>query len=422
MTLQLVGCSHHRCSVETREKMAISEGQMPATLARFQSRFPQTEAVLLSTCNRTEIYTASTPDGVIPSTREIAEFLAEDRGLSGSDLLNELFEYSGEDAIRHLFTVAASLDSMVLGESQILAQVKQAYRLASEGKSAGQWTHAAFQNAIHVATRVANETGLHRKRTSIASVAIGGFARQIFDRLDDKSVLVIGAGEMGEESIQYLQQENARQITIVNRSRQRATDLAQRYQGAVADWDDLDELLVNADLVISTTGAEETVVSRERFDSIAARRHQRPLFIVDLAMPRDFDSSIANCIGVYLYSLDDLQEVCDTHRAERAKELPAARKIVDAETERFMRELQHRATGPTIKRLKQSAAVIRDSELKRLLNRLEGIDPDHQTEIEKSFQRLVNKILHPPLESLKEESGQQDQANLLDALKKLFRL
>ncbi len=422
MTLQLVGCSHHDCPVEMREKMAIGEGQIPGTLARFNHRFPKTEAVLLSTCNRTEIYTATNNGDNPPSTRQIAEFLAEDRGLRGEELLNELFEHTGEEAIQHLFTVAASLDSMVLGESQILAQVKQAYRLAAEGQSAGQWTHAAFQSAIRVAKRVASETSIHRKRTSVASVAIGDFARQIFDRLDDKAILVIGAGEMAEESLQYLLRENAQNISLVNRSMERAHDLAQRYRGTVAQWEDLDQLLVQADLIISTTGSSQHIVCRERFQAIANQRHQRPVFIVDLAVPRDFEPSIAECLGVYLYSVDDLQQVCQTHREERKKELPAAQAIIEEETRRFMQELQHRATGPTIRRLKQNADRIRDAELKRLFDRLDDLQPGEQNAIEQSFQRLVNKILHPPLESLKQESNQDNQAHLLNALKKLFRL
>lgn len=247
MKLQLVGCSHHKCSIELRERIAISEGQIPDLLARFQARFPDTEAVLLSTCNRTELYAASADPDLVPTPVELIGFLANHNQVDSEHVFNELFRYTGEEAIRHLFMVAASLDSMVVGEAQILSQVKQAYRVASDRNSAGQLTHSAFQAAIKVAKRVATETAIHKKRLSIPSVAIGDFARQIFERLDDKAILVIGAGEMAEESLNYLKQENAHRVTIVNRSPDRAAALAEKCSGTTAPWSSLEKQLELAD-------------------------------------------------------------------------------------------------------------------------------------------------------------------------------
>ncbi|MEM7315847.1 MAG: glutamyl-tRNA reductase [Planctomycetota bacterium] len=423
MKLQLIGCSHHECSIELRERIAISESQVPDMLARFQDRFPDAEAVLLSTCNRTELYAASANPDLVPSPRELADFLTAERiEIDTEQVFNELFRYTGEDAIRHLFMVAASLDSMVVGEAQILSQVKQAYRVASERNSAGQLTHSAFQAAIKVAKRVATEPAIQKKRLSIPSVAIGDFARQIFERLDDKSILVIGAGEMADESLTYLKSENAHNVTVVNRSPDRAQELVDKFGGKTAPWDSLEHQLELSDLVISTTAAQEPIIDRSRFEPIQTRRHQRPMFIMDLAVPRDFDPAIGDCLGVYLYSLDDLAQVCENNLKARQSELPKAQHIVDEETTRFMRELQHKATGPTIQRLRESAEIIRDAELQRLMNKLTDADDHTRQEIQQSFRRLVNKILHPPLESLKQETSDTEHARLLDALKRLFRL
>lgn len=420
MKVQLIGCSHQTCSLEIREQVAIAMHQIPAALEQFRARFPTAEAVLLSTCNRTELYAAGEP-AAVPSAGDLSSFLAEVTGADISISEDQLFSHSGPDAIRHLFTVAASLDSMVLGEPQILSQVKQAYRVASDENCAGRLTHSAFQSAIRVAKRVANETSIHRNRVSIPSVAIGDFARNIFERLDDKSVLLIGAGEMAEESLRYLKEFGARNITILNRSQERAAGLAKQFIGTARPWKDLQPLLIEADIVISTTAATEPIMTRDQFRPIEAARFQRPLFIVDLALPRDFDPAIGDCLGVYLYSIDDLAKVCDENRKSREKEMPKAIEIIDRETDRFMAELSDRSTGPTIRRLRESADQIRNAELSRLMNRLD-VDHDTQNEIERSFERLVNKMLHPPLESLKEESSEQDQAHLLDAIRRLFRL
>ncbi|MCA9184611.1 MAG: glutamyl-tRNA reductase [Pirellulaceae bacterium] len=422
MSLKIVGCSHHRTSIEVRERLAFTPEQIPVALAEFRERFPDTEAVLLSTCNRTEFYAADDFDAPGTSHEQIVEFLATSRGLSPVEIVDDLFLLSGAEAVRHLFTVAASLDSMVVGESQILAQVKQAYRLAADGDSAGQLTHAVFQAAIRVAKRVATDTSIHHKRVSIPSVAIGDFARQIFERLDDKKILVIGAGEMAQDTVQYLLDSHARDISVVNRSWDKAQELADTCQGHPYRWEDLDGLLAAADLVVSSTGATEPIVTLQRYRSIEARRFQRPLFIVDLAVPRDFDPAIADCLSVYLYSIDDLRQACEANRRSREREWPQALRIIDDETQRFLQELQHRATGPTIRRLKENANRVKELELTRLLQKLKGLEPGVVEEIHQSFDRLVNKLLHPPLESLREDSSHDPPRSLLEALRRLFQI
>src|SRR5262245_60699712 len=231
MKLQMVGCSHHTAPVGVRERLAFSRDQAAEALARFRSKYPQAEAVLLSTCNRVELYVASELPEACPSHHDAVAFLAECRGVPPLEIFSELFEHTGEDFVRHLFTVAASLDSMVVGEAQILAQVKQAYELATSADATGPLTNAAFQAALRVAKRVATETAIQQKRVSIPSVAVAEFAKSVFERFDDKQVLVIGAGEMGEEALRYLIDEGARQISLVNRSLVRAQELADKLAG-----------------------------------------------------------------------------------------------------------------------------------------------------------------------------------------------
>jgi glutamyl-tRNA reductase len=405
MKIQMVGCSHHRSSVEVRERIAFSPDQARTALVRLRERYPTSEAVLLSTCNRVELYMAAEQPDACPSHEEMVTFFAEFHGINSSEIFDDLFERTGEDVVRHLFTVAASLDSMVVGEAQIVAQVKQAYEMARTGDSAGPLLHTAFQAAIRVAKRVATETAIQQKRLSIPSVAVADFAKQFFERFDDKRILVIGAGEMGEETLRYLIDEAARDITIINRSFERAAELAGKTLGRAQPWNQLSDLLVDADIVVSTTGATEPIVTGAMFELIAARRAQRTLFILDLAMPRDFDPAVGDFNGVYLYTIDDLRKVCDGNRKAREKEWPRAQHIIEEETQRFMRELYHRATGPTIKRLKERADEMKRDELSRLLHKLGPVDDKLRDEVSRSFDRLINKLLHPPLESLRDEAA-----------------
>jgi glutamyl-tRNA reductase len=422
MKLQVIGCSHHHSSVAVRERLAFSPVQVGEALEDLRKRFPQVEAVLLSTCNRVEIYTASEDPELGPSHEQVAQFVADFHRLPMFEIFDDLFERTGEDAVRHLFTVAASLDSMVVGEPQILSQVKQAYELAKDRQSIGPLTHGIFQTAVRVARRVATETTLHQRRVSVASVAVGDFASQIFERFDDKKILVIGAGEMGEETLRYLQSEGAHDVRVINRSFERTKQLAERWQGRAEPWEQLPRLLAWADLVISTTGASEPVVTLALYKQVEAARYQRPLFILDLALPRDFEPAIGERLGVYLYSIDDLQAACQRNRRDRDQELPLAIHIVEQETTRFMADLHHRATAPIIKRLRDGWQQPKQDELRRLFNKLPDLDVKSRDEIGQAFDRLVNKLLHPPLESLRSEAEKGPPHGLLDALKRLFQL
>ncbi len=422
MKLHMLGCSHHNSDVETRERLAFNPEQTKQALAQFKARFPQTEAVLLSTCNRVEIYLATDVPDFAPSHHDVVQFLADFHGLVPEQVFNELFEHTGEDFVRHLFTVAASLDSMVIGEAQILTQVKQAYELATTEASTGPLTNAAFQAALRVAKRVTNETAIHQKRVSIPSVAVAEYAREFFEHFDDKRVVVLGAGEMGEETLRYLQDEGVRDIVVINRNLERGEALAERMGGRAAPWSSLHEELVAADLVVSATGAKEPIVTAADFKQIVAKRYQRTILILDLAIPRDFEAAIAELTGVYLYTIDDLSAACERNKEERKQEWPKAERLIEEETIRFMTDLNHRATAPTIRRLKARADEVKNDELMRLWNKLNTADERTRVEVTKAFERLVNKLLHPPLESLRDEASRGTPHGLLEALKRLFNL
>ena len=421
MKMQMIGCSHRNAPISVRERLAFSPEQNRDALDALRQKFPTSEAVLLSTCNRTELYLA-TENGTVPTLEEVAGFLGDFHGFDPADITGHLQQRADAEAVEHLFCVAASLDSMVVGEPQILSQVKQAYQLATERESAGPLSHAAFQAALKVARRVAGETAIHQRRVSIPSVAVADFAQQIFERFDNKNTLVIGAGEMGEETLLYLKEQGARDVTVVNRNPDRAAELAARWDGAAVEWDKLMEAVAAADLVISTTGSSEPIVTLDDFKRIEGSRYGRPLFILDLAVPRDFDPQISDRPEVYLYSIDDLRQACDRNRRRRDKELPGAMRIVEQETARFIGDLHHRVTGPVIRRLKQGMQDPKDEELRRLFNKLSELDDQSRDEIRQSFDRLINKLLHPPLESLRHESRHGIPHSLLEALAKLFQL
>ena len=310
--------------------------------------------MLLSTCHRVELYAAAEDPAAPIDAPALAEHLANFHNVPVEEVRSELVSLEGEEVVRHLFRVAASLDSMVLGEAQILSQVKQAYELARQIGSTGPVTHGFFQAALRVARRVASETTLHRHRVSIPSVAIADFASRIFERFDDKRVLVIGAGKMAQETLHYLADAGARQITVLNRDFERAQALADQWHGRAVPWDELADQLVAADLVVSTTGADRPVVTLADYQQkVARRRYQRPLFILDLAMPRDFEPAIGEELGVYLYGIDDLSEACDRNRKARAERAAG-------------RRADHRRGSPRVRRRNAAPRVrARDRPLPR---------------------------------------------------------
>ena len=421
-TLALVGGTHRTVPLELRERLAFSAEQTAEALATFRERFPGREAVLLSTCNRVEFYAAADNDQVAPVADELVAFLAECRGIDPARLGPVLIRQSDEAVVQHLFSVAAGLDSMVLGEPQILGQVKQAWVLAQEHGTSGPLTAGMFQAAPRTAKRVATETAIGRERTSIPSVAVADFAAGVFERFDDKRVLLLGAGKMATETLRYLREAGAREVTILNRTASRAVELAARLGARPGSFAELAAELAAADLVVSTTGASEPVVSLSVFQQLEHRRRGRPLVVLDLAVPRDFDPRIGARPGVWLYSIDDLAAACDANRKSRQREMPAALAIIEEETLRFMIDVHHRTTAPVIEQLRAGWSETGEAELERLFRRLPGLGDAERDQIRQAFERYAAKLLHPPLVSLRSESRSGPPHGLIDALRRLFQL
>lgn len=424
MKLLLVYCNHESAPLEIRERLAFPNADVLSSAYRdWQQRFPDSESVILSTCNRVEICAAAERSDFEISSQHIASFLSEFHGVPLDDFVTCLKSIEGTDVIRHLFQVTASLDSMVLGEPQIVNQVKEAYRESQQNEACGPITNLLFQRAVSVSARIRSETKLSEGRVSIASVAVGEFGKRIFNRFDDKKVLVIGAGAMAEETLRYLHSEGANDITIVNRHADRARKLANEFGGTVADFESLDVQLARADVIVSTTGAEQPIVDRDRFHKVRDSTRRHTVFILDLGAPRDFAPGVGTVDdNVFLYDIDDLKAACDENRKSRGAELTAANMIVTEATDRFLQDIHHRGTGPVISRLKREWSDIGQQELELLFRKLPHLaDPDRE-HIERALERIVNKLLHPPLETLKDEAKAGPPEGLLNAMRRLFQL
>ena len=422
MSLTFVGGSHRTVPIELREQLAFSAEQAAEALARFRTAFPGSEAVLLSTCNRVELYAADEQQQGPPPPDELAMFLAECRGVDPTSVGGVLGGDQGPAAVKHLFCVAAGLDSMVLGEPQIVAQVKQAWQIAQQSGTTGPLTGELFQAALRAAKRVASETAVGRERLSIPSMAVADFAAGVFERFDDKRVLLIGAGKMAAETLRYLADAGARDVQVINRTAGRAEQLAERLGGTARPYADLTTEVATADLIVSTTGATEPVVTLETYLKLEPSRQGRPLVVLDLAVPRDFDPRIGQRAGVWLYSVDDLGQACEANRQRRQREMPAALTIIDEETRRFMGDLHHRSTVPVIEQLRAGWNETGEAELDRLFRKLPDLDAAARDEIRRAFDRYAAKMLHPPLASLRSESHAGPPHGLLDALRRLFDL
>jgi glutamyl-tRNA reductase len=429
MNVQVVYCSHQTTSLALRERLAFATAeQLIRAYQSLKTVFPKSEHVVLSTCNRVEIYTAQDEAGLegadqSPTQEQVADFLSRFHGVSRDDLCGTLLTEKGPEAVRHLFEVASSVDSMVLGEPQIVNQVKEAYRIALENGACGPLTHRLFQRAMRVSARVRNETALAEGRVSIASVAVGDFGKSIFDRFDDKTVVVIGAGEMAQETLRYLKEEGVREILIVNRSLDRATQLASEWGGQVRPFEELDVAMAEADVIVSTTGASTPIIDAARFAAVRRRTAEKPIFILDLATPRDFDPAVGDIDeNVFLYDIDALEATCETNRRLRAKEVERAQRIIQEEAGRFVHDIYHNATGPIVSQLRAKSRQVSEEEERQLFAKLAHLSEDDRRAIQRSIERIVNKLLHPPLEALRDEARHGPPHGLMDALRRLFGL
>ncbi|MDX2038224.1 MAG: glutamyl-tRNA reductase [Isosphaeraceae bacterium] len=424
MKLSVVGLDHRRAPAGVRESIAFDGPKLAEGLGHFARKFEGSEFVILSTCNRVEIFAAGEAE-TIPSTGAIINTLAHFHEISAESFEEHLFDEHDEAAVGRLFRVASSLESLVLGEGQILGQVRDAYQVAVREKTVGPILHAVFQSALRVGKRVREETGLDEGKLSIASVAVD-LARDIFDTFHDKTVLVIGAGKMADLTLQHLRSLEPGRITIINRSLERAAAAAERWGGKAEPFDRLNLALIEADLVVSTTAAPEPIVSLDQYVRIQRARRHRLALILDIAIPRDFDERIGDLEQVMLYNVDDLQAQTQANRKRRESGIGPATEIIERETAACLATLRHqRHAGVVLRRLGEYADAVRTRELESLYARCPNLTETDRQAIAHTLHRFQNQFLHHPRAALRTAAAEPVEEHphpLLAAVRRLFGL
>lgn len=412
----IVGVNHRTAPVEVREQVAFDDGMLDDDLRRLLTLRPVEEGVILSTCNRVEVVT-TTADGDA-AVEALTAFLADGEHVSREQLRAHLSVYRGREAIRHLFRVAASLDSMVIGEPQILGQLKDFYSRAAALGSAGIVLHRCFHKSFSVAKRVRTETGVASKAVSVSSAAVE-LACKIFDRLDGKTAMLIGAGTMSELAARHLLAHGVSNMMVTNRTFDRAVELAREFRGTPVPFEDFPRYLQLADVVIGSTAADEFVLTPQRVHEVLRERKYRPMFLIDVSVPRNFDPAINDIDNVYLYDIDDLGGVAEVNRDERRREAEKAEAIVEDEVDAFSKWLGSLDAVPTIVALRDKIEAIRKTELDKTLASLHDLSPREREALEAMTAAIVNKILHAPITHLKHHDRQQE-AFYLAAARRLF--
>ena len=417
MAIILAGVSHHNTPLEVRERFYFSENTMPEWLDRMSQFRSLSERVILSTCNRVELYgyAESYEQGV----DAIHEFLLESRDLRSDELSDHLYIQRDEEATRHLFRVASSLDSMVLGEPQILGQVKEAYRIAQEAGHAGKTLNALFSRAFRVAKKVRDKTALGKKAVSVSSVA-AELAGRIFGTLEGKSVLLIGAGEMAELAARHLSGHGTEMLLVANRTFSRAETLAGDLGGAAVDFGDLVGALARADIVIASTGAQGIVVRQEAVAAALEARRDAPIFLIDIAVPRNIDPSVDGLENAYLYDIDDLQSVVASNIKGREEEAREALSIVEKEVEAYVRRTQVEDLSRTFSAIRIEAEFQREGEVSKTLSRFPDLGEKERKAVEAMSRSIVNKLLHRPFDVLRKMADEEAGDDSLFIAQRLF--
>jgi len=413
----LVGLSHHTAPVEIRERLAFANGRLEPALRDLVALPEVAEGAIVSTCNRVEVMVVSGGDGarVAPA---LLDFLARTEGVSPKELGGCLYLHRGPHAVRHLFRVASSLDSMVVGEPQILGQMKEQYAVAAAVGASGRILHRCFHRSFSVAKRIRSETGIAERAVSIGSAA-AELAGDIFDRFDDKAALLIGAGTMGELTARQLLARGTGSLMVANRTYERAIGVARRLGGMPVPAEKLTRYLPLADLVVGAVGGEEFAVGAAQVTDAMRERRWRPMFFIDLSVPRCFDPAIHGLDGVYLYDIDDLQGVMAENRDARALEAQRAEAIVDHEVQRFWHWLEGLRAVPTIVALRDKMERIRARESARLLATL---DPSQRDQVDRLTRAIVNKILHEPVTALRAPGTLDEEGRATELVRALFGL
>ncbi len=416
-TILLLGVNHKNTPLEVREKLALSSGY-EEPLQALGKIDGLCEYYLLSTCNRVEILVSASEGADVE--KKLAEFLFGD-ALTPDQYEKHLYCYRNEEAIHHLFMVAASLDSMIVGESQILGQLKEAYRWSAEKKCTGPILNKLLHKSFSVAKRVRSETQIGSSAVSISYAAIE-LAKKIFGSLENKRVLLIGAGEMAELAAEHLVGNGAKDVVVANRTLENALDLAKRFNGRAVGLNELFEQLEQVDIIVSSTGAPGIILHKGDVKPLMRNRRNKPLFFIDIAVPRDLDPALNDLDNVYLYDIDDLSNVVELNKAERDKEAIKAGRIVDEEALKFKDWQAGLSIIPTLAALREKGNLIARAELERTLPRLDGLSAKEQKSVEKMADAIVSKLLHDPMLFLKSESCKDQLEMKVDIFRSVFAL
>jgi glutamyl-tRNA reductase len=414
----IAGLSHRTSPIEIREALAFSKDGLQEALRRMREEAGLLEAMILSTCNRVELYGWSNEP---TSGDRLREFLCRFHHRALENTLPYLYTFSGEEAVRHAFRVAASLDSMVVGEPQILGQVKEAYQRAVNAGTLGAVLGTLRDRSLSAAKRARSETGIGENAVSVSSVAVE-LARKIFAGLQDRKVLLIGAGKMTELAARQLVKGGASATVLGGRTFERAAELARALGGEAAPFESLHEQLAVADIVISGTGAPGVVVAAEDVEQVRKARHHRPLFLIDIAVPRDVDPSVRKLEGVFLYDVDDLKSVAESNLRERRKQAAAAESLVDREVREYVGWQKTRDVLPLLLELRQRGDEIRKAEIERVRKRLGTLSAEQEQALDAATAAIVNKLLHPPTVGLKEIARNGHAADVIGLVRKLLGL
>ena len=419
MELALIGVSHKTAPVEIRERLAFPSDEIHVALASLLERTHAVEAMILSTCNRVEIV-AHGPDAQV-----VLDFICEYHQIPADSISKHLYSYKNADAIRHLFRVTSSLDSMMVGEPQILGQVKEAYRLASEAGTIGSGLSPLLDRAFAVAKRVRSETGISQSAVSISYAAVE-LARKIFGDLTGKTVMIIGASKMGELAARHLKRNGVASVLVTNRTFERAVEIAKVFEGAAIPFEHFTDHIDRADIVITSTGAPHFIITKPLAEQVIHNRRNKPVFFIDIAVPRDVDPAVNDIDNVFVYDIDDLQQVIDNNMKERIKEAGRAEEIVDHEVRAFYTRMQAREVAPTIVLLRDTLERVRREEIERYRKLLRDMPPEQQeaalNAIDQITQSMMNKILHHPIAHMKEMAANPDSAAFIEHVRKIFNV
>jgi glutamyl-tRNA reductase len=419
MLVVVTGVSHKTAPLELRERLALDEAGALRIAQELVDGGAACEVVALSTCNRTELYLYGQDS--LAARQAAVERLARHAGAAVGELEPSLYSYSGDAAISHLFRVTSSLDSMVVGEAQIVAQMKAAYQQACEGGCTSVVFNRLFRHALEVGKRVRTETAIGERPVSVSSAAVE-LALQVFGKFKDHTVLIVGAGETSELTATHLKAHGIEKVLVTNRTFAAAEELARRVGGRAVPFEDLEEHLAAADIVISSTSAPHYVITREVVERSLKHRRHRPIFFIDIAVPRDLDPEINRVRNAYLYDIDDLQHVVEQNRGEREKEAHHAERIVDEELHSVNDWLRSLEVVPTIASLRATVEQIRRDELERLSSKLGDLSDEQRAQVDMLTASIVNKILHLPTVKMKEVAGSQECYLYVDAVRTLFDL